>query len=121
MLHFITGNQHKVDEVREIIPDINQLDIDLDEIQEIEPKKVIEHKLREARKHQPGLIAVEDVSFVLECLNGLPGPLIKWFLKTIGAAGIVKIAEAYGNHRAFAVATVGVMTENDRVHYFEGR
>lgn len=84
MIYFITGNKNKFEEVRAILPDAEQLDIDLPEIQEIDAHGIIRAKLHAAFAHEEGEFIVEDLSFYLECLNGLPGPLIKWFLKTIG-------------------------------------
>src|SRR3989338_8013701 len=92
-LYFITGNENKLKEAKEIMPEIKGLNMDLLEIQDINPHKIIKHKVEEARKQVPGRFIVEDVSFYLEAINGLPGPLIKWFLKTIGVEGIVKIAK----------------------------
>ena len=42
MSYFITGNKNKFQEAKLIIPQLEQLDIDLPEIQEIDPQKVIE-------------------------------------------------------------------------------
>ena len=38
MLYFITGNEDKFREVKLLIPNIKQLDIDLPEIQDLDPK-----------------------------------------------------------------------------------
>ena len=82
-LYFITGSKGKFAEVQLIIPNLKQLNIDLPEIQELDPKKIIEAKLQSAFEHRSGEFIVEDTSLYLDCLNGLPGPLIKWFIKTI--------------------------------------
>lgn len=95
-LYFITGNKDKFAEVQAIIPEVQQLDIDLPEIQGIDPHAVLSAKLKEAQKHHQGRFIVEDNSFVIKGMNGLPGPLIKWFLKTIGNEGLVKLTEKFG-------------------------
>ena len=51
-LSYITGNAAKYKETKLIIPEIEQLEIDLPEIQESDPKKIIEAKLLEAKKHK---------------------------------------------------------------------
>lgn len=120
VLYFITGNQNKFREATAILgPGLERVELDLPEIQDIDAKRVIEEKLGEARKHQPGDFIVEDVSLELECLNGLPGPLIKWFLKTVGYEGLADIAKKYDNNRARAIATYGYYS-NGEIKFFEG-
>lgn len=45
---FITGNPGKFKEIKEIVPEVEQLDIDLEEIQSTGGKSVIEAKVKEA-------------------------------------------------------------------------
>ena len=120
MLYFITGNKNKFDEVAAILPEVEQLDIDLPEIQEIDPHEIIKAKLMEAFQHTSGEFIVEDTSLYLDCMNGLPGPLIKWFLKTVGNKGLADIAEKFGNSKAQAKTMIGYATDRDDIHFFEG-
>jgi len=120
MLYFITGNKNKFEEVVAILPEVEQLNIDLPEIQEIDPHEIIKAKLTEAFKHTSGEFIVEDTSLYLDCLNGLPGPLIKWFLKTIGNKGLADITEKFGNDKAQAKTMIGYATDRDDIHFFEG-
>jgi non-canonical purine NTP pyrophosphatase (RdgB/HAM1 family) len=103
-----------------ILPSIQQLEIDLPEIQEIDARKIIEAKLQEALKHQEGAFIVEDTSFYLEALNGLPGPLIKWFEKAIGNEGIFQLAAKLGNTRAIAKTMIGYAKNAEEIYFFEG-
>jgi len=120
MIHFITGNKNKFEEVRIILPEIEQLDIDLPEIQEIDAKEIIKNKLAEAFNRTEGDFIVEDTSLYLECLKGLPGPLIKWFLKTIGNDGLAEIAEKLGNDKAEAKTIIGYARNREEIYFFEG-
>lgn len=115
---FITGNQHKAEEVRTLIPAIQQLDIDLPEIQSLDPKEIITAKLIEARKHHTETIAVEDVSLNLEGLGGLPGPMIKWFLRTLGAQGIYELTQKIGNDRATISCHIGLSQPGQDIVHF---
>ena len=81
-LYFVTGNKTKFEEVRAMVSNVEQVDIDLPEIQEIDAREIIRFKLQEALKRAEGSFIVEDTSLYMDCLNGLPGPLVKWFLKT---------------------------------------
>lgn len=119
-LYFITGNKNKFDEVKTILGNVEQLDIDLPEIQEIDAKNIIRAKLLEALNHKEGKFIVEDTSLYLDCLKGLPGPLIKWFLKTIGNDGLANLAEKLGNNKAEAKTIIGYAKNRDEIEFFEG-
>lgn len=119
-LFLITGNAGKYKEALKFIPDLKQLDLDLPELQEIDPQKIIEIKLSEAAKHHSGRFLVEDVSLYLNCLNGLPGPLIKWFLKTIGVEGLYQITHGFNDFKITAKAIIGYLDEHKKAHFFEG-
>jgi len=120
VLYFITGNKNKLKEIRSMIPNIRKIDMDLDEIQEIDPKKIIRAKMNEALKHHDGEFIIEDTSLYLDCLNGLPGPLIKWFMKTIGNEGLSDIALKSGNTKATAKTIIGYARSNKKTYFFTG-
>jgi len=94
--------------------------IQLEEIQEIDAHEVIKAKLIEAQRHHKGLLIVEDTSLYLDCLNGLPGPLIKWFEKTIGNEGLYEVAKKHNNFKAQAKTIVGYFDENSDLQFFSG-
>ncbi|NOX71525.1 MAG: RdgB/HAM1 family non-canonical purine NTP pyrophosphatase [Candidatus Micrarchaeota archaeon] len=118
-LYFVTGNKNKLVEARKVIPGIESVNLDLPEIQDIDPRKVIEAKLRKAVESVDGDIFIEDVSFELECLNGFPGPFIKWMLGTAGRDKIVEICQKLGNDNAVARATIG-LAKDGKLYFFEG-
>jgi len=126
-LYFITNNDNKFAEISRIIPSITQLKLELDEIQEIDAKKIIEHKLLEAKKvydnddsrSQSSSFIVEDTSLYLECIKGLPGPLIKWFLATIGNDGLYELTLKLKNNKAEARTLIGYYSDG-KIKYFQG-
>ncbi|MFZ2484340.1 MAG: non-canonical purine NTP pyrophosphatase [Minisyncoccia bacterium] len=119
-LYFITGNKGKLAEVQSILGNVEALDIDLPEIQSLDAHEIIKTKLEEAKKHQAGEFIVEDTSLYFEALKGLPGPLIKWFMKTIGNGGLYKIAESFGSHNAEAKTIIGYSDAQGNISFFEG-
>jgi non-canonical purine NTP pyrophosphatase (RdgB/HAM1 family) len=119
-LTFITGNKGKFEEASKIIPELEQKDIDLAEIQSLDPKQIIQAKLNEAKKEIQGNLVVEDGGLYIESLNGLPGPLIKWFMKALGNEGLYKVLENSENKKAEAKVIVGVSFENEITEFFEG-
>ena len=70
MLKFITGNKGKFHEAGLMLAPlkVKQLNIDVDEIQTLDHKKVIEHKLAQALLHQSGDFFIELLS-LLFCLG----------------------------------------------------
>ena len=119
-IHFLTGSKSKLAEMQAILGDIEQLDIDLPEVQEIDAHKVVRAKLEEALKYKKEACMVEDTSLYFDALNGLPGPLIKWFMKTVGNDGLFKIAKAFGNYGAEAKTIIGYTDGSGVVQFFEG-
>ena len=119
-LYFITGNKNKFAEAKSILPNIEQLDIDLPEIQDIDARNVIKAKLLEALNHKSGEFLVEDTSLYLNCIKGLPGPLIKWFLKTIGNKGLFNLVERLGDNEAQAKTIIGYAKSPEEIYFFEG-
>jgi non-canonical purine NTP pyrophosphatase (RdgB/HAM1 family) len=117
---FITGNKDKLREVSALIPAVQGIDMDLTEIQEIDAYKIITAKLSEAQKSQSGAFMVEDTSLYLDAMNGLPGPLVKWFVKAIGIEGIYHLAESFKSRRATARTLLGYADEEGNIHFFEG-
>jgi len=119
-LYFITGSKNKFEEVKAILGDIDHLDIDLPELQDIDAKNIIRAKLLEALNHKDGEFIVEDTSLYLDCLKGLPGPLIKWFLKTIGNDGLTNLTEKLGDNKAKAKTIIGYAKNRGEIRFFEG-
>jgi inosine triphosphate pyrophosphatase len=108
-LLFITGNKNKLLEAKKILPDfdIESRKIDLPELQEVNEALIVEDKIRRALQVVDSEIFVEDTSLCFDALNGLPGPLVKWFEHGIGNRGLVDMLSAYENKVAYAKCYVG--------------
>lgn len=119
-IHFITGNAGKLSEIKTIIPEVEGLDIDLPEIQDVDAQKIIEAKLHEGLIGQDGPLMVEDTSLYINSLNGLPGPLIKWFLKALGTDGVARLAGQTGDTSARAQTIIGYATDDEDIRFFTG-
>ncbi|KAL7719816.1 Inosine triphosphate pyrophosphatase [Entamoeba marina] len=110
-IKIVTGNPNKVREIKEIMTDINIdigiIKIDLMEMQG-KPLEVIKHKAATAIKQANCPIVVEDVSFNLKCLGELPGPYIKYFVESVHAEGLYKMAIGFNDFRAQAILSIGM-------------
>jgi inosine triphosphate pyrophosphatase len=123
-LQFITGNEHKFRQFEEIlgtdIP-LERVSMDLDEIQSLDPREVVAHKLREAEKHASGTYIVEDSSFMLDALGGqLPGPFVKWFWDALGNEEVYALVEKLGNDHGRAVNIIGYIAPGEGPLFFQG-
>lgn len=122
-LYFITSSKGKFFEAKKILRDsenLEQLDIGLPEIQEIDPRKIVIAKLKEALKHKKEDFIVEDTSLAIKGANGLPGPLVKWFCKTIGVEGIYEMSKLFGEE-AEARSVIGYADSSGQTCLFEGK
>lgn len=119
-MHFLMSSEKKYHEARHFLPRLVHLRIDIPEIQELDMRAIIEAKLNEARKVCKGELVVEDTSLCLSCLNDLPGPLIKWFVQSIGVEGLYDLVCKYGNNNARAYTTVGYMAVDGKTQFFIG-
>jgi len=119
MIYFITGNDNKFLEVKSILRNIEPLKLDLSEVQSLDAKEIIQEKLKEAIKKHSGPFIVEDTSLYLDCMDGFPGPLIKWFLKSVGVEGIYHIVKSYDNFNAEAKTLIGYYNCG-KMEFFEG-
>jgi non-canonical purine NTP pyrophosphatase (RdgB/HAM1 family) len=120
-IYFVTGNKNKFGEMQKVITNLVEKDVDLPEIQETDPHVIIKEKLTKASELGILPCIVEDTSLYFECLKGsLPGPLIKWFLQTLGNEGLYSLARTLGNTKATAKTIIGYMSENHEVFFFEG-
>ncbi len=100
---FVTQNLNKVRDAQQLLPGIavEHVDFDIPEIQSLDVKEVIEHKLTTAyaRLFRRGPFFVMDAALAFDCLNGFPGPMIKyWFEKTVGEEKTCQIATLFNEY-----------------------
>ena len=94
MIHLITGNVGKLEELRSLLPpevDITHRKLDLVEIQSLDLHEIVSHKLRQAYEVVDEPVIVEDVSAELDSLRSLPGPFIKFFMQRLGDDALFRI------------------------------
>eukprot|EP00792_Barthelona_sp_PAP020_P001104 TRINITY_DN11794_c0_g1_i1.p1 TRINITY_DN11794_c0_g1~~TRINITY_DN11794_c0_g1_i1.p1 ORF type:complete len:204 (+),score=67.02 TRINITY_DN11794_c0_g1_i1:49-612(+) len=123
----VSGNANKVREFQEVMVEnvkLVQFDIDLPEFQAATAEEVTEKKLEAAKEalkmnNWDGPCFVDDTSLEFEAMGGLPGPFIKWFLKSCGREGLYKSLIGHNNFNATARCSIGYFDgEND--HIFSG-
>ncbi len=119
-LTFITGNAGKAKYLSDYFHmPIEHTKIDLQEIQSLSLHDVVEDKARRAYEIVGSPVLVEDVSLTFLPMKALPGPLIKWFLDTLGNDGLCKLIDQYETRDAYAEVMFAVC-DADGVHVFSG-
>jgi len=86
MLTLVTSNPNKKIEVEEILTgvEITTKALDIPEIQSVSLKEIVLAKARAAFAMVGAPVLVEDVSFEMDCLNGFPGPFVKFWKQVVG-------------------------------------
>lgn len=107
---FVTGNQKKLKEAKEILDDFEIInhELEIDEIQG-DAEKVAKDKARKAFDILKKPCFVDDTSFECDALGGLPGIYIKFFLEEIKPEGIHKMLSGFENKSATAACTIAYM------------
>ncbi len=116
---FITGNQDKADYLAKYlgIP-VKHVKLDLDEIQSLDLKEIVEHKVRQAFAKLNSPVIVEDVSLEFEALGSLPGPFIKFFVDNVPFETICTMVN--GQSRKATARCVFGYYDGEHLELFEG-
>ncbi|PID33032.1 hypothetical protein CR969_02920 [Candidatus Saccharibacteria bacterium] len=119
---FVTGNPGKAKLFSEYVGlNIDHAKLDVDEIQELDPKRLVEHKLRQAYQQVERPVIVEDVTFSLESLDyRLPGPFIKFYIDSEkGLENFCRMVDGLDSRRARAQTTYGYF-DGENIEFFVG-
>ncbi|MEK9160642.1 MAG: non-canonical purine NTP pyrophosphatase [Patescibacteria group bacterium] len=108
MLTLVTSNMDKVREYERYLgAPIAHESFDLPEIQSLSYEEIVEAKALEAYKRIGSPVLVDDSGLLIDSMNGLPGPLTKWFEKALGTEGVCRLADADPDRKGSVTAIVG--------------
>jgi len=112
-LTFITGNANKADQLSRYLSfAVSHKKLDIPEVQSLNLEEVATEKAKVAYATLGTPVLVEDTALTFEALNGLPGPLIKWFFESIGNEGLAKLLQGYKNRNAIAKTCFALCDES---------
>lgn len=116
---FITGNQKKADYLAKYLGfPVEHIKLDLDEIQSLDLKEIVEHKVRQAYEKIKKPVIVEDVSLEFAALGKLPGTFIKFFVDEVPFETICSMIDGK-TRKATARCVFGYFNGQD-LKLFEG-
>lgn len=117
---FVTSNPGKAREVESILRfEVPLLRFDAPEIQSLNVEDVVRAKAEAAYAYAGQSVLVEDTGLYLDALNGLPGALVRWFLGTVGAAGIANMIPP-GASRAATARSAVALCDGETVAVYSG-
>ncbi|OXA57866.1 inosine triphosphate pyrophosphatase [Folsomia candida] len=125
VITIVTGNANKLKEINTILGESFPYELvtngaDLPEYQG-DADTVSRQKCESAYSIIKGPVIVEDTCLCFDALNGLPGPYVKWFLKSIGPEGLHKMLAGFEDHSAKAMATLAYCdSDKGEVILFKG-
>lgn len=120
-LYFVTSNPNKLREAEHITGiKFAHKYLDIDEVQEVDGRKVVEKKAMTAHRLAKAPVIVEDTCFCINALNGFPGALAKWMWASIGAKGICGLMDNYKDRSAYAITYVAFY-DGHEMRVFSGR
>jgi XTP/dITP diphosphohydrolase len=121
---FVTTNEHKRREVQQILGmALEGADLDLPEIQAIDPAEVAAQKARAAREALGDTdlpVLVEDSGLMVEVWGGFPGALTKWVMQSVGNEGLLRMLAPGEDRSASAVCVVALAEAGGKVRTFRG-
>ena len=119
---FVTGNEHKRREVREILGvELEAADLDVPEVQGIDPGEVAAAKAlaaREALGSPEAYVLAEDSGVMVEAWDGFPGALTKWLMGSVGVEGLLGMLSGFEDRSAWSVCVAAVAPPDGRVETF---
>lgn len=116
---FITGNQNKADYLAKYLgfPVLHQK-VDLDEIQSLDLREIVDHKVRQAYDEVKSPVLVEDVALEFNALGRFPGAFIKFLIEEVPFETICRMLDGL-NRDAVARCVFGYY-DGVKVTLFEG-
>jgi len=106
-LTFVSGNELKIKEVKEILKehDIESIKLEIPETQGSD-EEVVKEKAKLACDELNRPVFVDDTSLCFKALNGLPGHYIRVFMDKLRLDDIVKLLDGFEDKTAYAVCNI---------------
>lgn len=120
MITFITGNENKVKTLQKFLGHpVDHKKVNLDELQSLDLREIVEHKVKQAHELIKSPVLVEGISFEINVSGHLTGPFIKWFIDEVGFEKLCRLADADEARRAVTKVCYGYY-DGRRLEFFEG-
>ena len=116
---FITGNQNKADYLAKYLGfPVEHKKVDLDELQSLDLRTIVDHKVRQAYEKVQSPVLVEDVALEFSALGRFPGTFIKFLVDEVSYETICRTLD--GLSREAVARCVFGYYDGQEVTFFEG-
>lgn len=116
---FITGNQNKADYLAKYLNvPVKHQKVELDELQSLDLRTIVDHKVRQAYEVVKTPVLVEDVALEFSALGRFPGTFIKFLIDEVPFDTICRMLD--GLSRDAVARCVFGYFDGDKVTFFEG-
>jgi inosine triphosphate pyrophosphatase len=130
MINIVTSNEDKFNEISFLMKQLlhplgvqfNKVECNVSEIQG-ESYEIALEKCKEAYAYTNGITVVDDTSFSVDCMNGLPGAYIRDFFLKLGNNGFYRICKSFGeegNITATEECYIAICKDGQDVNVFSG-
>lgn len=117
---YITGNQDKADYLAKYLElPVKHLKLDLDEIQSLDLREVVEHKVKQAYNKVRGPVFVEDTTLEFTAHGRLPGTFIKFFVSELGYEQLCRLLD--GKDRSAIGRCMFAYYDGQKLEFAEGK
>jgi XTP/dITP diphosphohydrolase len=121
-ISFVTGNAHKAVEVATFFGgaiEVTHVPLDIPELRSDDVETIAREKAQYAYTRLKTPLIVDDTGFIIDALNGFPGPYAAYVLTAIGNAGILKLMDAVPNRNARFTTAIAYADEQE-IKVFSG-
>ncbi len=116
---YITGNPKKAEYLESYLGHpIEYVKLELYEIQSLDLREVLQHKVRQAYKELQKPVVVEDTSLEFKALGRLPGPFIRFFVEEIKHQDICDLLK--DKDKSATARCMYAYFDGEREEYIEG-
>lgn len=100
---FVTGNSYKFEVAKKVLEaggiNLEQEKLETPEIQSVDVVEIASYSAKWACEKLGKPVALTDVGWYIEALNGFPGPFIKYINQWLTADDLIKLMEGRGNRK----------------------
>ncbi len=108
-IHFVTHNENKIREFKEILEgiEVEQINYDYPELRSDYPEEIVLEAVKKLAEKYRKPIVIEDSGLFIPALGDFPGTCSAYIHKRIGLKGILRLMEFVNDRKCYYRSAVG--------------